>query len=299
MGTDYKHRGSVLPTLGVFGVCRCLKTQVSFEPFFQMANYATRKRQYKKTPYNGVRGRAAYRSYRGRRTRLKNVSAARTDAMRRRQEAKEDAAIHEVVLGRNRVRTPLPNVVKADLSFNQVLNFPVTGGYKVYRANGMYDPDYSSSGHQPYGFDQLMAVYTSYMVIGSKLDVWADTVPDGSVPMSLILSMFADVAYGSVSAVSLQQAMERQDSTVRILGSNTTCESVTSPGFSIKKSFRVTSPMQDGSLQGTHTTDPIRPAALVISVAPLTGSPSGPGITMSVTLKQTALFFNKTFPGPS
>lgn len=39
----------------------------------------------------------------------------------------------------------------------------------VYSANGMYDPDNTGVGHQPRGFDQLMAMYNHFVVIKSKL----------------------------------------------------------------------------------------------------------------------------------
>lgn len=38
----------------------------------------------------------------------------------------------------------------------------------IFRANGLYDPDYTSSGHQPYGFDQWMTYYNQFTVLGSK-----------------------------------------------------------------------------------------------------------------------------------
>lgn len=41
----------------------------------------------------------------------------------------------------------------------------------VFRANSCYDPNYTGTGHQPRGFDQLMALYDHGTVIGSKMDV--------------------------------------------------------------------------------------------------------------------------------
>lgn len=41
----------------------------------------------------------------------------------------------------------------------------------VFSANGMYDPNISSGGHQPMYFDQFSALYNHYTVIGSKIVV--------------------------------------------------------------------------------------------------------------------------------
>jgi hypothetical protein len=36
--------------------------------------------------------------------------------------------------------------------------------YNTYRANGLYDPDYTSTGHQPLGYDQWSALYFCWVV---------------------------------------------------------------------------------------------------------------------------------------
>lgn len=41
----------------------------------------------------------------------------------------------------------------------------------VFSANGLYDPNITGTGHQPRGFDQLMALYDHYVVAGSKCRV--------------------------------------------------------------------------------------------------------------------------------
>lgn len=42
---------------------------------------------------------------------------------------------------------------------------------QVYRANSLFDPDFTNVGHQPYGFDQWSALYTNYLVRGSSIKV--------------------------------------------------------------------------------------------------------------------------------
>jgi hypothetical protein len=43
----------------------------------------------------------------------------------------------------------------------------------VLRANDMFDPDFSSVGHQPMGFDQMMLVFNHFTVLSSKIIVSA------------------------------------------------------------------------------------------------------------------------------
>lgn len=40
-----------------------------------------------------------------------------------------------------------------------------------FRANDLFDPNYTGAGHQPLGFDQWMALYTKFSVLNSKITV--------------------------------------------------------------------------------------------------------------------------------
>lgn len=48
-------------------------------------------------------------------------------------------------------------------------------GTYQFRCNSLYDPDYTSTGHQPRGFNELEALYTNYKVYGVKVELLADT----------------------------------------------------------------------------------------------------------------------------
>jgi len=54
-----------------------------------------------------------------------------------------------------------------------------TGGqsnYYVLSANGLFDPNISGTGHQPYGFDQWMTMYDHYTVLNCWIEVTAKPV---------------------------------------------------------------------------------------------------------------------------
>lgn len=56
-----------------------------------------------------------------------------------------------------------------------------TIAYHDFNANGLWDPDYTGAGSQPRGFDQWIALYDHYTVIGSRCTVeYVDGFSGGS-----------------------------------------------------------------------------------------------------------------------
>jgi len=55
-----------------------------------------------------------------------------------------------------------------------------TPAYYVFSANGLYDPDITSTGHQPLGFDQLMTFYNYYVVLRSRIRIVARNMDGGA-----------------------------------------------------------------------------------------------------------------------
>jgi hypothetical protein len=53
------------------------------------------------------------------------------------------------------------------MRYSQVVTLDPDGGLpsiNLFRANSIYDPDYSGIGHQPYGHDQWQAIFNHYSV---------------------------------------------------------------------------------------------------------------------------------------
>lgn len=76
----------------------------------------------------------------------------------------------------------------------------VTSSYE-FRLNSVYDPNYTGSGHQPYGFDQLAALYSRYRVFATK---WIIQIP----PTSDVLHMAVLPVNGATTITSFTQVAE-------------------------------------------------------------------------------------------
>lgn len=64
-----------------------------------------------------------------------------------------------------------------NLSSNSLQTF---GTQQQMNLNSLFDPDSTGAGHQPIGFDQLMAIYAKYKVTNTKVELtWTDPDADG------------------------------------------------------------------------------------------------------------------------
>lgn len=67
---------------------------------------------------------------------------------------------------------PVPEKFNAKLSYCSII--ALNGGIFTtadyyFRCNSLFDPDYTGGGHQPMGFDQLMALYKKFVVNKAKI----------------------------------------------------------------------------------------------------------------------------------
>lgn len=72
------------------------------------------------------------------------------------------------------VPSGMPSTRRAVLRYNTSAQLSSTSGLmKNYtmRANSVFDPDYTSVGHQPMGFDQWSLLFNHYVVLGAKMKV--------------------------------------------------------------------------------------------------------------------------------
>ena len=79
-------------------------------------------------------------------------------------------------------------------NFTTTLNYadsyaisPAVVPVHVLRMNSIYDPDYTTTGHQPMGRDQLAELYNRYRVLGFSYEVWGSETSTPPLPCFLIV----------------------------------------------------------------------------------------------------------------
>lgn len=85
-------------------------------------------------------------------------------------------------------KSPFPPYKLYKLQYTDHTNLITTGSgstalgaQKLINLNSVYDPDQSGTGHQPFGYDELAAVYNRYKVLGCSVDLYfTDTLGTGN-----------------------------------------------------------------------------------------------------------------------
>lgn len=158
--------------------------------------------------------------------------------------------------GRFSKNVGFPNKLLMRHRFTEVGNLSSAAGALGtfnYRANGMFDPNQTSTGHQPLYFDQLAAVYDHYTVIGSVIKVKFIPLAGNTVPMLVGIMKNDDTVITPTLAINLVEQ------------SGTVSGVLTNPGaqpyltltqkFSAKGTFGGNA-LSNDNLQGNATSDP-------------------------------------------
>lgn len=96
-------------------------------------------------------------------------SRARKSTIKRKSRSVAAATRAAVVSGElNKQQWPISKAARMNLRYNDFLKLTSTTGSVVsnqFRMNSPYDVDYSYTGHQPYGYDQISGLYNYVCVI--------------------------------------------------------------------------------------------------------------------------------------
>lgn len=101
---------------------------------------------------------------------------------------------------------PIPDRYKCKLRCTHaVLTTFSTAAINTFqlRGNSLFDPNKTGTGHQPYGFDQLAALYDKYKVFGSKVQLIYHSSTDTAASANGIVAVFPTQEDNSPSSITL------------------------------------------------------------------------------------------------
>lgn len=198
----------------------------------------------------------------------------------------------------------LPPVRYAKLQYTDVTHAPDVDAaalsIRAWRANDVYDPDYAVGGHQPFGFDQLIARYQHFTVERSHIDV--DIMNTGEYKNAAWVIHLASAAGESSAAYAaggiaglVEQPRTSSVAMCGIMGNQTRQRSI-SFDFSAPTFFRKTlqSMLGSTSYSGSGTAGPGEDAYFEVSLF----SPSGLALAFDYTAVRTTLTYWVVFSEP-
>lgn len=186
--------------------------------------------------------------------------------------------------------SPLPNKFKAVLRYSEPnirLNPGVgTLANQVFCANGLYDPDITNIGHQPLGWDQLIAMYDHAVVIGTKIKVTFSN---------------RDATYAQICGIDMRDGLT-VETDARVVIESGTCNYVTlGPKGSSRDTKTITysvnpnkflgrsKPMADPHLKNSNANNPTEKAYFHIFAGPLEAVDSGI-VDINVLIEYQSIF---------
>lgn len=219
------------------------------------------------------------------RTQPKNVSKYyRKKRMRRRRRKYTRIPRNFVVPDRKLVRMRYVDAVNLN---------PAAGAANsnVYAANDLFDPDVSGVGHQPLGFDQWMAFYDHFTVLGSKCIVraWNGTAASPAVA-------FINLNDNSSISATLSTIAELNNTTRKPLALSAaggSIQTILSRSFSAKRFFGNRNPMADDEQSGSASSSPTERAYYIVGCYPLDHAADLGNITVEVEIQYTAMFHER------
>lgn len=209
-----------------------------------------------------------------------------------------------------RYRNPFAaNSTKACLIYNTPLTInpaagATSGAIHVFRANSLYDPDFSSGGHQPMYFDNYSAVYSKYRVNYAKITVtvvntsvnttiWNGTAAVNTPNYAYKLFILTDNQTNDLPS-NINQVLEEG-------GSNVKWRYVApSLNGKLPKLYAYCSPhklnrcaFKEDTLQAEVTSNPIMAANFIVGGASADGSSDPPQFSCNVQIKYWCEFFDR------
>jgi len=123
--------------------------------------------------------------------------------------------------GASQLWDPFPSRATALLRYNETIEIaPTTGvsGHYLFRANSIFDPNFTGTGHQPYGHDTYQAIYNHYKVNYATIVIVPVENDDGMIGCT--------ITDDSTVNVSFDNCKEVKNTVMKAMGANGTPEKI-------------------------------------------------------------------------
>ena len=165
----------------------------------------------------------------------------------------------------------------------------------IFSANGLYDPDITGTGHQPIGFDELMALYDHYTVIGAKIRVYFNNLDSSNNQFGTVV-----VRDGPSASTDTREIVENGYVSMCHLATAGTGgdKGQVATSVDIAKFLGRSNALADSQLKGSSAANPSEQVYFHVSAFPADQVDAG-NVTATVILDYDVIFHEKTITLPS
>ncbi|MEO5351366.1 MAG: hypothetical protein H7836_17250 [Magnetococcus sp. YQC-3] len=194
----------------------------------------------------------------------------------------------------NLSNTPLPKQFCTKLKYTDAFSInPAAGTVGEYRflANDLYQPNAMTTGHQPYGFDQLMAMYDHFCVIGAKIRFRVSVPSNNDQPFIMLIQVNDGAALTQANNVTAVMEQPRTKRKIISKPSNATGNELElTHTFSTKSFFHLKSLIGQSQFQGDAGSRPTEQALFICGIAPMDAVADLAAYTCTAEIVYTAVF---------
>ena len=170
----------------------------------------------------------------------------------------------------------------------------IVGTTNTFRLNGLYDPDTTGVGHQPYGFDQITPFFSSYTVRKVWIAITVTGVDDSSTFLAWMVQPQSSTT--TLASTTLEQVSEYDEMNFVMLGQSTSGvpnQQVTLPPIDLPKLEGLSWQAYYGNsnYRGLVATNPAQGSQFVVGIGNAAGTVS------KVATLTIEIFFDAYFEG--
>lgn len=195
-------------------------------------------------------------------------------------------------------RTLFGNKLVTKLKYQESFNLDPAAGnpaVQVFSCNGIFDPNITGTGHQPRGFDQLMVMFSHYVVISTKITFSVGVNASAAFDSVMFITPKQTPTVGT----SLNDYLEQRFTRHKYLGAGPSA----TPGqitykLNPNKFLGRSHPLSDSQLKGAQSVNPVEQVFFHCAHSPLLGADLGQSICSAV-IEYTVIFIEPRLPAQS
>jgi len=194
--------------------------------------------------------------------------------------------------------TGFPDELRCVLKYSTTYNTSgsVTPSPYVFRLNSLFDPDLTGTGHQPFFFDQLTAVYGQYCVTAGKARVGIEN--QQSAVALKVVALYSDSNVSSLAVDTLCETKFAKECVVAETSAGPNVKTINMPTVSISQLQGQKDLRDDPSNYTSISTNPVDPVFFIVKYTAM-DAVTTTAATVSVTLWFDCTFKELIPPGSS